>query len=196
MITKTCKNCGFTVDIECRTKTCPVCKTTFDENYCRICGRYVRGSNLIRGTTCRACYDTVVRKPDAERRAYAKRASQYKAELNDWLSKIKKVPDNYPTLTEAQWIEACIYFGGCARCGNPDISSRNFFIRRRDGGRYCAWNIIPLCEECSLKLHVVNTNERAYNPFSAYRVESPPNTERLMKIKIYLEERLDEATTK
>lgn len=68
---------------------------------------------------------------------------------NAWMDKVKKVPANYPTLTEQQWMDACRYFGGCARCHSKDIEARGFFIGFEVGGRYCDWNIIPLCERCS-----------------------------------------------
>jgi hypothetical protein len=59
------------------------------------------------------------------------------------------VPKDYPTLTEAQWLEACRFFDGCARCSSKEIDTRGFFIGKALGGRYCDWNIIPLCTRCA-----------------------------------------------
>lgn len=84
---------------------------------------------------------------------YAKLDKAY----NDWMDKVKRVPAKYPTLTEKQWMEACRYFDGCARCHSKDIDSRGFFIGFEVGGRYCDWNIIPLCERCS-KTWALNKN--------------------------------------
>lgn len=71
------------------------------------------------------------------------------ARFEQWLAKVKQVPKNYPTLTEAQWLEACNFFNGCARCHSDEIDTRGFFIGRELGGRYCDWNIIPLCTKCA-----------------------------------------------
>lgn len=62
---------------------------------------------------------------------------------------MRKVPKNYPTLTEDQWLAACRYFDGCARCHSDEIDTRGFFISAKLGGRYCDWNVIPLCEKCA-----------------------------------------------
>ena len=69
--------------------------------------------------------------------------------FDQWLEKVKQVPKDYPTLTEAQWLEACSFFNGCARCASEEIDTRGFFIGRELGGRYCDWNVIPLCTKCA-----------------------------------------------
>ncbi len=66
-----------------------------------------------------------------------------------WLEKVRQVPADYPTLTEAQWLEACSFFNGCARCYSEEIDTRGFFVGRELGGRYCDWNVIPLCAKCA-----------------------------------------------
>ena len=66
-----------------------------------------------------------------------------------WLDKVKRVPKGYPTLTEAQWLEACNFFNGCARCYSDEIDTRGFFVGSELGGRYCDWNVIPLCTKCA-----------------------------------------------
>jgi hypothetical protein len=70
---------------------------------------------------------------------------------NEWLEKIKAIPKNYPTLTEQQWMEAVKHFNSCALCGNESIDARGYFVPFNKGGRYCDWNIIPLCERCATK---------------------------------------------
>lgn len=51
-------------------------------------------------------------------------------------------------------MEACKHFGGCAYCGTDSIDARSMFIQFNAGGRYCAWNIIPACEQCETALKV------------------------------------------
>lgn len=69
--------------------------------------------------------------------------------FDQWIDKVKQVPKDYPTLTEAQWLEACNFFNGCARCASEEIDTRGFFVGRELGGRYCDWNVIPLCTKCA-----------------------------------------------
>lgn len=68
---------------------------------------------------------------------------------NEWIESIRKIPKNYPTLTEEQWMEAVKHFGGCALCKDESIDARGYFIPFKLGGRYCDWNIIPVCAECA-----------------------------------------------
>lgn len=72
-----------------------------------------------------------------------------RSRFDEWLEKVKQVPKDYPTLTEAQWLEACRFFNGCARCASEEIDTRGFFVGRELGGRYCDWNVIPLCAKCA-----------------------------------------------
>ena len=46
-------------------------------------------------------------------------------------------------------MRACRHFNGCAKCGDETIDARGFFISFKNGGRYCDWNIIPLCSKCA-----------------------------------------------
>lgn len=72
---------------------------------------------------------------------------------------IGKLPYPYQTLNEEQWMEACKHFGGCAYCGKDSIDVRSMFIKFKNGGRYCNWNIIPACEQCENALKLTD------NPF-------------------------------
>ena len=92
-----------------------------------------------------------------EARKTADRINKALERYNDWLGKIKKQP--IQPLTEEQWMEACRYFEGCAYCGASEISARSMFIDYANGGRYCAWNIIPACERCETCV------KRDINPF-------------------------------
>jgi hypothetical protein len=99
----------------------------------------------------------------------------------EWKSRIAEVPKDYPPLTEEQWMEVVKHFNGCAMCGSEDISTRGYFVPFKEGGRYCDWNIIPLCEKCA------TTIKYKPNPFKYKRPKQ------LMDIVDYLEEKLNAA---
>ncbi len=188
MATKTCNKCGWEIDRKNPLRSCPVCHTKYDEGYCSICGAYCTGSDYMKHAYCRECYNEVFGAP--------LRARQYKASVkankdmySAWLDKVAKVPTNYPTLTEEQWFDACKHFGGCAICGDMYISARAYFIPFKEGGRYCDWNIIPVCEACSIKWQALSLMP-AHTPFSYYlRLD---NGKQILKnIQGYLEVKLD-----
>jgi 5-methylcytosine-specific restriction endonuclease McrA len=107
-----------------------------------------------------------------------------------WLSLIKNVKQPYTMLTEEQWIDACKHFGKCAICGDYEIATRFFFITYADGGRYTAWNVLPICEAC-------NRVRGKSNPFLFYdkqlnhRFANTPNC--IAPIINYLLPKLEEA---
>lgn len=110
-----------------------------------------------------------------------------------WIAKVQAVPKDYPTLTEAQWLEACQHFDGCARCHNKDIDARGFFIGTKLGGRYCDWNVIPLCEKCASNWDLEQSVFR--NAESRDRNNGTTEySECLAKIVDYLGGKLDDAT--
>lgn len=134
------------MDIRDPTTHCPICKTRFTVGICTKCGRpveYYRANRRV----CRECYDTKVRQPDAMKKVKQRR----EAIFDEWLDKVARVPKNYPTLTEAQWLEAVKHFGCCAMCGSEHIDTRGYFIPFKLGGRYCDWNVIPICEKCAFQ---------------------------------------------
>ena len=89
-------------------------------------------------------------------------AAKFQNKFDRWLDLIKQVPKPLKTLTEDEWIAACRYFGKCATCGNESIDARAFFITFALGGRYAAWNVIPVCDKCATALR------RQQNPFIKY----------------------------
>lgn len=101
--------------------------------------------------------------------------------FNEWQDRISKIPRTCKTLTEDQWIEAVKYFDGCAICGSESIDTRGYFIPFKYGGRYCNWNIIPMCEKCA-------TNAKRTPGY--FLVSRPVD---MLKIIDYLEERIDAA---
>lgn len=121
-----------------------------------------------------------------------KRYGQLTDDFNVWLEKIKAVPKEYPTLTEQQWLDACKFFDGCARCDSHDVDTRGFFVGASLGGRYCDWNVIPLCEKCA------STWKLDANAFKYIYMKSKKRTSsgyfyNLQKIIEYLGGKLDNA---
>ena len=183
--------CGWEVPATHVNAVCPVCRTPYDSFTCIRCRKKVPISERTAGRNwCKAC----------DYAAHLRRCAAYQARVNalldshfeEWLSKVRRVPKNYPTLTEEQWIEACRYFCGCARCGSEDITARGFFIGFDIGGRYCDWNVIPLCDKCagSFKESVnqfIYTRNRGRNTKSAELMDC------LWAIVEYLGGKLDRA---
>lgn len=190
MATKTCKKCGWEIDRNNKLRSCPVCHTKYDEGYCSICGAYCTGDDYVKNAYCRECYNEVYGAP-TRKRQHAQAKQENISSYNQWLNKITNVPASYPTLTEEQWIAACAHFNGCAICGDIDISARGYFIPFKDGGRYCDWNIIPMCEACSIRWQAV-TKLSMCTPFSNY-LQLPNGKQILHNIKSYLEVKLDAA---
>ena len=178
MSTRTCEKCGWVVDSRDPSYDCPICKTRFKTGICRICKKQVEfyRNRLV----CKTCYDTVTRKPDASLRVKQRRQQIYK----EWRAKIAKVPKTYPTLTEQQWLEACKYFDGCAVCGAESIDARGYFVTFAEGGRYCDWNILPMCERCATA---------ARTQPNMFLSTDPRVRKSLTNIINYLEDKLDAA---
>lgn len=123
----------------------------------------------------------------------AKRDEDFETKFEAWKQRIAAVPKDYPTLTEEQWMEACRHFGACAQCGAETIEARGFFVGFESGGRYCDWNVIPLCHKCATDW------KKVQNPFRLAWVRDNMNRafnrrECLKRIVDYLGGRLDAAT--
>lgn len=142
MNTKTCKRCGWVYPITQPGSRCRICGERFETIVCIKCGTPFKATRKYRNI-CQKCisrkeYKHALKKKEAMRDRFDK-----------WLEKVRQVPADYPTLTEAQWLEACNFFKGCARCYCEEIDTRGFFIGKELGGRYCDWNVIPLCTRCA-----------------------------------------------
>lgn len=189
MNTKKCSKCGWEYPIDWPGRQCRFCQEPFLDGPCSHCGRITKLHNGV----CRECET----KQHAEWRAG--RINIADTSLKEWLTKISAIPKSSPTLTEEQWMEACRHFGGCAYCGDMNIDSRSMFIRFKDGGRYCAWNIIPACERCETLRKVIP------NPFlrmdqKIRRGNKEPakkygfTLEKLQNIVDYLQSKMEELT--
>lgn len=148
MSTKTCKCCGWVYPASRAGRKCKVCGYEFETYTCNICGKEITPDKAVKNmTVCRTCYAPKLN--EISRRSTARKNVRLQARFDDWLEKVQAVPKDYPTLTEEQWLAACKHFDGCARCHCDTIDARGFFISTKLGGRYCDWNIIPLCEKCT-----------------------------------------------
>ena len=190
MNTKTCKNCGWVYPITQPGRKCPICGETFDIVVCTTCHVPTPIDKMEAGTyTCKACaaaHDRIVK---------ARRKQQQIEVFEDWIERVNSVPKNYPTLTEAQWLEACVFFDGCARCNSKDIDARGFFVGAELGGRYCDWNVIPLCERCASRWNLTG-NMFIYSQQHDHKERGTEYRDCLVKIIEYLGGKLDAATTK
>lgn len=187
MSTRTCKHCGWVYPHSFVGTKCTICGTDFDERFCPVCKQLLPLSAFSKTrATCHKC-----RRP-YENAFREKRLGAMDIKFEEWLAKVKKVPKNYPTLTEAQWLEACKHFDGCARCSSNDVDSRGFFIDASLGGRYCDWNIIPLCERCANTWNLTKSVFR-YTEKRDYNNRSHEYRESLAGIIEYLGGKLDNA---
>ncbi len=190
MNTKTCKRCGWVYPITQPGTKCKMCGETFEYIVCRECGGIFDHSGIAHGNLCKKC--KVLLSTRTKKQRYERMIKKHKDRFDAWLAKVAQVPKNYATLTEEQWLEACRFFNGCARCNSEDIDTRGFFIVAKLGGRYCDWNVIPLCERCAKTWNITRSvfvtalTRDNLNRNSEYR-------DNLEKIVEYLEVKLDAA---
>ena len=142
---KVCPKCGWVYPATSKNCTCFICGTQFTEGYCAMCGEHT--TKLVNGKYCRSCFYSKYKHTACSQRSRQRMYERYDSIYANWMSKIKNAPSQ--TLTEAQWLEACKHFNGCAYCGSESIEARSYFIPFKNGGRYCAWNIIPACGHCA-----------------------------------------------
>ena len=167
MNTKSCPGCGWVFPSTHPDPRCRFCNTKFEVRLCRVCGEL---KNTKGRTVCIQCVNKDQRayktKYEVDRgysaRRYRESQARHKASLDAWLLQISKVQMPLKTLTEEQWLEACRHFGKCAYCSAEEITARSFFIPFNMGGRYAAWNILPVCEKCA------TTHKQMNNPFTRY----------------------------
>jgi len=188
MNTKTCKNCGWVYPITQPGRKCLICGAVFPVIVCTTCHKPTPIEKMESGTwTCKACaaaHDKVVRDS---------KLKFLEDQFDEWVAKINSVPKNYPTLTEEQWLEACRHFDGCARCHSNDIDARGFFVGAELGGRYCDWNVIPLCEKCASTWNLSRSAFR-YTLARDHKAHGTEYRECLVKIIEYLGGKLDAAS--
>ena len=169
--TKKCEKCGWEYHITYPEPSCRFCGTRFKYGFCVRCGGY---KHLRYGRYCTECNSIRVMeqtRPDLKNANWYKwndkRLLALERAFTEWLDMISKVPTTLKTLTDEEWIAACLHFGKCAVCSNESIDARAFFVAFAFGGRYAAWNVIPVCEKCATALR------RRHNPFIKYEEAAP-----------------------
>lgn len=145
-----CPKCGWIPGKGDNDRRCKLCGTLFEYRLCLYC-HTVQKVYTENKPICRECYlaRQRVNKTEVNRRWKIKRTKKRVDAYEAWLKRTRSAP--FKALSEADWLEACRYFGGCALCNNVEISARGYFIPYTMGGRYTAWNILPLCEQCTLE---------------------------------------------
>lgn len=132
---KLCSKCGLDIPV-------PLC---YDRPLCQNCVVQIARSNT----------KAIARKKRAAayKKVYEKRMlrlCQVKFEV--WQEWIARVPDDYHTLTEDEWKSVVAYFDNkCAFCQLNDYTVRGMFLTFDQGGRYCDWNVVPLCDVCTVR---------------------------------------------
>lgn len=187
MSTKTCKGCGWVYPKDWPGMTCKFCHTKFPDGICAVCGKYSEKLHKYRCKDCSTMEHTKWRKA-----RYSKVENQYE----EWLEDIRNIPTPYKTLTEEQWLEACKHFGGCAYCGAASIDARSMFIEFKQGGRYCAWNIIPACERCEtarkdIRNPFARMDQLLYRGKDCHAKKYNLNLDNLQKITDYLHSKME-----
>lgn len=107
----------------------------------------------------------------------------------DWCNIIKEKP--YKALTNSEWTKACIHFNGCALCDSEEITTRGMLVPFKDGGRYSAWNVIPICDKCAQVVGTANlflTLCKSAGNTTAKKIGA--SEEKLYKALAYLETKL------
>lgn len=188
MNTKTCKHCGWVYPITQPGKRCRMCGEPFEIVVCSRCGKPTPIEDIPQDKgMCRSCINALHQEVISRSNAF------YSQVFDDWIAAIASIPKTYPTLTERQWLDACTYFDGCAKCGNKAIDTRGFFIGAELGGRYCDWNIIPLCERCAGSWDI-KANVLMATVTRDHKEHSRDYRKRLAKILTYLGGKLDAAS--
>lgn len=169
MSTKTCKGCGWVYPIVTPYSTCRFCGRGFTEGICANCGEH--STDIIPATKlCRKCYNKRngeyckkrVRTTDERQKTVRRWRAEADERFAAWIDKLSKIKTH--TLTEAEWLETCSYFKGCALCDDEHITTRGYFIRFEDGGKYNACNVIPLCDKCATEIKYQSNPFRQMNP--------------------------------
>lgn len=173
-------------------------------NICSKCGLDIPTAECYKRAECQNCKVQKRRALHSNKAAldgitrYEKRELiRAKAQLEVWQERIAAVPKDYHTLTEEEWDKVVKYFDGkCAFCQDKKFVHRGMFLLVDQGGRYCNWNMVPICETCIVKpkdknpFRFMNT---AYTGSRAITAKRKYNKKKLAKIVTYLEPILLEA---
>lgn len=129
---------------------CPSCSEKI--RYCTACEYWLpiidfqlAGGGKGYRNRCRDC-ETIRKRPlaiawDAKKTA---EGQQLQVELTKLLESVQFKP-----MTEAEWLQTCKFFNGCALCGDSHIEVRKFLINFEKGGSYSVGNVLPMCNKCA-----------------------------------------------
>lgn len=195
MTDRICPACNWVYPRSYSGVRCRFCGALLDKVLCPDCGRLLPIHNKEHPTTlckdCRLKRDKEGTKSARQKRWMERRVAASDKRFVDWCTTISKLP--FIPMTEEAWLEACQHFNRCALCDNPEIVARGYFIPFSAGGRYTAWNIIPLCEECATDLKLQpnifkRLDRRQNDSIRAYR---GMNAEKLEEAVKYLQSRME-----
>lgn len=191
MNTKKCSRCGWLFSTNDPARFCAICGAEFPGYKVEVPKRVPLPHGRVLSVRRPPEPTSTVRTLKRYYREVARTDQQYA----DWLDRIKLIQKPYTTLTEAQWLEACRYFGGCALCDSLDIETRGFFIPFSDGGMYCNWNVIPLCDKCAtMTITQKNPFRRMHGELNrSLEVRRGLGLKKVQAVADYLNERIDEA---
>lgn len=174
--------------------TCKFCGTPFTEGVCKVCGKY-SNEMVPRTSLCKDCFNKRrrlygqyrVRTTDQNIAHYRRLCKEADERFAAWTKQLKSIKTH--ALTEEEWLAACKYFGGCALCDSESIDARGYFIDFKDGGRYNACNVIPLCEKCATELKYQHNPFKRLNQYtnSSLKVVRGLSVDKLNRVADYLQ---------
>lgn len=207
---RTCPGCGWEYPFSFTKTKCKSCKTQFTEQICVGCKelkptetfrKYKSGKNKGHIVLeCKECNKTrreiwIKDNPEMKKarikRVVVKRNARLEARFAEWLE-LTTLP--FKPMTDAQWLETCAYFDGCAICGSEHIESRGFFLPFKEGGRYASWNMFPMCGTCATRTRSVKNPFRWVDNSVGTAKLSGLTPERGRKIIEYLTKQIEEAS--
>lgn len=127
---------------------------------------------------------------DRDKRFMDKRFAMAAERFEEWK---KKTNLPFKPLAEQQWLEACSHFRGCALCDSEHIEVRQFFVNFKDGGRYTAWNVYPICGKCATKTRKIANPFQWLDRYTGYAIELGITKEIGDKLVAYLELQIEKA---
>lgn len=169
LATRSCHKCGW-VYPSCYTQTkCKFCKTLLRTQICLTCKLPVpteqfyeyksgRNAGYLR-RVCKTCdaankklWDKLYPEQNQQRvkKFIEQKQSIANARYQDWMD-LTNV--EFKPMNEQEWLATCMYFDGCAICGDEHIEAREFFVPFKEGGRYTSWNMFPMCGKCKAVVH-------------------------------------------
>lgn len=187
-----CTNCNWEYPATYHSLKCKFCKTILEYQYCKGCSKWVITDRFVVSKyLCKDCarelrkeYDR--KSPDKynarSNRVYHKHMLEIDMQLQEWT----KNTTDFKPLSQQDWLKTCEYFGGCALCNEEYIETRQFFIPFKEGGRYTAWNMFPMCGKCATH------TRRIKNPFlwlyrHRYEIPEEKRTKLVQYLKLQIE---------